>query len=102
MLLTNNRQQLPLGPQISFSEFMDKVNDNPFNFLMDLIQKYGDTIYIKLQQKDVYILSNPKICYGIVLLYYLFLLLFIIIIISSSSCISFFRYQIFYNAKEKQ
>ena len=26
---------------------------------MDLIQKYGDTIYIKLQQKDVYILSNP-------------------------------------------
>ena len=59
MLLTNNRQQLPPGPQISFSEFMDKVNDNPFNFLMDLIQKYGDTIYIKLQQKDVYILSNP-------------------------------------------
>ena len=38
---------------------MDKVNDNPFNFLMDLIQKYGDTIYIKIQQKDVYILSNP-------------------------------------------
>lgn len=60
MLLTNNRQQLPPGPQISFSEFMDKVNDNPFNFLMDLIQKYGDTIYIKLQQKDVYILSNPN------------------------------------------
>jgi cytochrome P450 len=57
--LTNNSQQLPPGPQISFSEFMDKVNDNPFNFLMDLIQKYGDTIYIKLQQKDVYILSNP-------------------------------------------
>jgi cytochrome P450 len=60
VLLTNNRQQLPPGPQISFSEFMDKVNDNPFNFLMDLIQKYGDTIYIKLQQKDVYILSNPN------------------------------------------
>ena len=59
MLLTNNRQQLPPGPQISFSEFMDKVNHNPFNFLMDLIQKYGDTIYIKLQQKDAYILSNP-------------------------------------------
>jgi cytochrome P450 len=59
VLLTNNRQQLPPGPQISFSEFMDKVNDNPFNFLMDLIQKYGDIIYIKLQQKDVYILSNP-------------------------------------------
>jgi len=59
VLLTNNRQQLPPGPQISFSEFMDKVNDNLFNFLMDLIQKYGDTIYIKLQQKDVYILSNP-------------------------------------------
>jgi cytochrome P450 len=57
--LTNNSQQLPPGPQISFSEFMDKVNDNPFNFLMDLIQKYGDTIYIKLQQKDVYIISNP-------------------------------------------
>ena len=57
--MTNNSQQLPPGPQISFSEFMDKVNDNPFNFLMDLIQKYGDTIYIKLQQKDVYILSNP-------------------------------------------
>ena len=38
---------------------MERVNENPFNFLMDLIQKYGDTIYIKLQQKDVYILSNP-------------------------------------------
>lgn len=59
MLLTNNRQQLPPGPQISFSEFMVKVNDNPFTFLMDLIQKYGDIIYIKLQQKDAYILSNP-------------------------------------------
>ena len=59
MLLTNNRQQLPPGPQISFSEFMVNVNDNPFNFLMDLIQKYGDIIYIKLQQKDAYILSNP-------------------------------------------
>ena len=57
--MTNNSQQLPPGPQISYSEFMDKVNDNPFNFLMDLIQKYGDIIYIKLQQKDVYILSNP-------------------------------------------
>ena len=59
MLLTNYRQQLPPGPQISFSEFMVKVNDNPFTFLMDLIQKYGDIIYIKLQQKDAYILSNP-------------------------------------------
>jgi len=57
--LTNNSKQLPPGPQISFSEFMDKVNENPFNFLMDIIQKYGDIIYIKLQQKDVYILSNP-------------------------------------------
>jgi cytochrome P450 len=57
--LTNNSQQLPPGPQISFSEFMDKVNENPFNFLMDIIQKYGDTIYMKLQQKDVYILNNP-------------------------------------------
>jgi cytochrome P450 len=57
--LTNNRQQHPPGPQISFSDFMEKVNTNPFDFLMDLIQKYGDTIYIKLQQKDVYILSNP-------------------------------------------
>jgi cytochrome P450 len=59
VLLTNNGQLRPPGPQISFSEFMNKVNDNPFNFLIDLIQKYGDTIYIKLQQKDVYILSNP-------------------------------------------
>ena len=58
-MTNNNSQQLPPGPQISFSEFMDKVNDNPFNFLMDLIQKYGDTIYMKLQQKDVYILNNP-------------------------------------------
>jgi cytochrome P450 len=57
--LTNNRQQLPPGPQISISEFMDKVNDNPFNFLMDIIQKYGDIIYLKLKQDDVYILSNP-------------------------------------------
>ncbi|HEU5462096.1 MAG TPA: cytochrome P450 [Nitrososphaeraceae archaeon] len=57
--MTNNRQRFPPGPQISISEFMDKVNVNPFNFLMDLIQKYGDTIYIKLQQKDVYILNNP-------------------------------------------
>ncbi|HEX6671217.1 MAG TPA: cytochrome P450 [Nitrososphaeraceae archaeon] len=57
--MTNYRQQLPPGPQISFSEFMVKVNDNPFTFLMDLIQKYGDIIYIKLQQKDAYILSNP-------------------------------------------
>ena len=38
---------------------MDKVNENPFSFLMDLIEKYGDTIYMKLQQKDVYILNNP-------------------------------------------
>jgi cytochrome P450 len=57
--LTNNSHQLPPGPQLSFSGFMERVNENPFNFLMDLIQKYGDTIYIKLQQKDVYILSNP-------------------------------------------
>ena len=57
--MTNNRQQLPPGPQISISEFMDKVNENPFNFLMDLIQKYGDIIYLKLKQDDVYILNNP-------------------------------------------
>jgi hypothetical protein len=57
--LTSNGQQLPPRPQISISEFMDKVNENPFNFLMDLIQKYGDIIYMKLQQDDVYILSNP-------------------------------------------
>ncbi len=57
--MTNNGQRFPPGPQISISEFMDKVNENPFNFLMDLIQKYGDTIYMKLQQKDVYILNNP-------------------------------------------
>jgi Cytochrome P450 len=56
--LTNNRQ-LPPGPQISISEFMTKVNENPFNFLMDIIQKYGDIIYMKLRQNDVYILSNP-------------------------------------------
>ena len=55
--MINNR--LPPGPQISFSEFMEKVNENPFNFLMDMIQSYGDIIYLKLQQKDVYILSNP-------------------------------------------
>jgi len=42
------------------SEFMTKVNENPFNFLMDLIEKYGDVIYMKLQQDDVYILSNPE------------------------------------------
>jgi cytochrome P450 len=59
-LTNNNSRQLPPGPQISFSEFMDKVNKNPFNFLMDLIQNYGDIIYLKLQQKDVYILSNPN------------------------------------------
>jgi cytochrome P450 len=58
-LANNIKQQLPPGPQISFSEFMDKVNENPFNFLMDMIQKYGDTVYLKLQQNDVYILSNP-------------------------------------------
>jgi cytochrome P450 len=56
--LTNNRQSLPPGPQISISGFMTKVNENPFNFLMDLIQKYGEIIYMKLQN-DVYILSNP-------------------------------------------
>ncbi len=56
--MTNNRQQLPPGPQISISEFMTKVNENPFTLLMDMIQKYGDIIYMKLQ-KDVYILSNP-------------------------------------------
>ena len=38
---------------------MDKVNENPFNFIMDIIQKYGDIIYLKLKQDDVYILSNP-------------------------------------------
>ena len=38
---------------------MNKVNENPFTFLMDLIQKYGDIIYLKLKQDDVYILSNP-------------------------------------------
>jgi cytochrome P450 len=38
---------------------MEKVNENPFNFLIDMIQNYGDIIYLKLQQKDVYILSNP-------------------------------------------
>ena len=55
--MTNNR--LPPGPQISFLEFMEKVNENPFNFLIDMIQNYGDIIYLKLQQKNVYILSNP-------------------------------------------
>src|SRR5688500_4354582 len=38
---------------------MDKVNDNNFNFLMDLIQKYRDINYLKIKQDDVYILSNP-------------------------------------------
>ena len=57
--MTNNGQRFPPASQISISEFMDKVNENPFSFLMDLIQKYGDTIYMKLQQKDVYILNNP-------------------------------------------
>ena len=37
---------------------MTNVKENPFDLLMDLIQKYGDIIYLKLQ-KDVYILSNP-------------------------------------------
>ena len=54
--MANNR--LPPGPQISISEFMAKVNENPFSFLMNIIQKYGDIIYMKLQD-DVYILSNP-------------------------------------------
>ncbi len=54
--MANNRH--PPGPQISISEFMTNVNENPFDFLMDIIQKYGDIIYMKLQ-KDVYILSNP-------------------------------------------
>ena len=58
--MTNNRQQLPPGPQISISEFMDKVNENPFTFLMDLIQKYGDIIYLKLKQDDVYKLHITK------------------------------------------
>ena len=57
--MVDNKQKLPPGPQITFSEFMNKVKENPFNFLTDLIQKYGETIYIKLQHKDVYILSNP-------------------------------------------
>ena len=54
--LTNNR--LPPGPQLSIQDFMANVKENPFDLLMDLIQKYGDIIYLKLQ-KDVYILSNP-------------------------------------------
>ena len=53
--MVDNKQKLPPGPQITFSEFMNKVKENPFNFLTDLIQKYGETIYIKLQHKDVYI-----------------------------------------------
>ncbi|MDR4510658.1 MAG: cytochrome P450 [Nitrososphaeraceae archaeon] len=58
--MTNSKkQQLPPGPQLSISDFKEKVNENPFNFLMDLIEKYGDVIYMKLQQDDVYILSNP-------------------------------------------
>ncbi|MDW0150629.1 MAG: hypothetical protein QOK89_09615 [Nitrososphaeraceae archaeon] len=52
--MTNNSQQLPPGPQISFSEFMDKVNENPFNFLIDLIQKYGDIIYIVTTKRCLY------------------------------------------------
>ena len=56
-MLTNNNP-LPPGPQLSIQDFMTKVKENPFDLLMDLIQKYGDIIYLKLQ-KDVYILSNP-------------------------------------------
>jgi cytochrome P450 len=55
--LTNNNP-LPPGPQITIQDFMTNVKENPFDLLMDLIQKYGDIIYLKLQ-KDVYILSNP-------------------------------------------
>ena len=57
MLLTNNNP-LPPGPQLTIQDFMTNVKENPFDLLMDLIQKYGDIIYLKLQ-KDVYILSNP-------------------------------------------
>jgi hypothetical protein len=55
--LTNNNP-LPPGPQLTIQDFMTNVKENPFDLLMDLIQKYGDIIYLKLQ-KDVYILSNP-------------------------------------------
>ena len=55
--MTNNNP-LPPGPQITIQDFMTNVKENPFDLLMDLIQKYGDIIYLKLQ-KDVYILSNP-------------------------------------------
>ncbi len=55
--MTNNNP-LPPGPQLTIQDFMTNVKENPFDLLMDLIQKYGDIIYLKLQ-KDVYILSNP-------------------------------------------
>jgi cytochrome P450 len=55
--LTNNNP-LPPGPQLTIQDFMTNVKENPFDLLMDLIQKYGDIIYLKLQ-KDVYILNNP-------------------------------------------
>ena len=55
--MTNNNP-LPPGPQITIQDFMTNVKENPFDLLLDLIQKYGDIIYLKLQ-KDVYILSNP-------------------------------------------
>ena len=55
--MTNNNP-LPPGPQLTIRDFMTNVKENPFDLLMDLIQKYGDIIYLKLQ-KDVYILSNP-------------------------------------------
>ena len=55
--MTNNNP-LPPGPQLTIHDFMTNVKENPFDLLMDLIQKYGDIIYLKLQ-KDVYILSNP-------------------------------------------
>jgi cytochrome P450 len=53
-----NNNPLPPGPQLTIQDFMTNVKENPFDLLMDLIQKYGDIIYLKLQ-KDVYILSNP-------------------------------------------
>ena len=55
--MTNNNP-LPPGPQLTIQDFMTNVKENPFDLLMDLIQKYGDIIYLKLQ-KDVYILNNP-------------------------------------------
>ncbi len=55
-MLTNNL--IPPGPSLSISEFLKHVNTDPFNFLTDLIEKYGDVVYLKLQ-KNVYILNNP-------------------------------------------